>query len=327
VKIIQARNVNDAYLKGWQYLESCPTEDTRNGPAFVSPQPVVTEYENSTERVLFDRRRKANPFFHLFESMWMLAGRDDSDFLNHFVHDFGDRYAQSDGSLWGAYGYRWCNHFGFHQLERIVEVFQRDPHTRQAVLTMWSPKFDLSADSDYNEPIKDRPCNTHIYFRNNNDSLDMTVCCRSNDMIWGAYGANMVHMSILQEYMASQLNMSVGTYYQISNNFHAYKDTWNKIMRPAPFDPYASGLVEPYEMWTSPTDAVQFMNELPLFLNQPMVRFTNRFIDTVLRPMWIVHGYVRSKRYDDAMHYTADIAALDWRLAAQHYIEHRMSPA
>ena len=32
--------------------------------------------------------------------------------------------------------------------------------------------------------------------------LCMTVCNRSNDMLWGAYGANVVHMSMLQEFVA-----------------------------------------------------------------------------------------------------------------------------
>ena len=58
----------------------------------------------------------------------------------------------------------------------------------------------------------------------------MTVCNRSNDMIWGAYGANAVHMSILMEYVAVAVNAPMGSYYQISDSFHIYEnEQWDKI--------------------------------------------------------------------------------------------------
>jgi hypothetical protein len=43
----------------------------------VSQTPVVTCYSAPTQRVLFSPMRDANPFFHLMEALWMLAGRDD----------------------------------------------------------------------------------------------------------------------------------------------------------------------------------------------------------------------------------------------------------
>ena len=37
---------------------------------------------------------------------------------------------------------------------------------------------------------KDVPCNTHAYFAINAEgSLDLTVCNRSNDLVWGCLGA------------------------------------------------------------------------------------------------------------------------------------------
>ena len=58
-------------------------------------------------------------------------------------------------------------------------------------------------------------------------------------MIWGAYGANAVHMSILLEYMAARIDCAVGTYYQFSNNLHAYVDTLEKVKNIEPdYDPY-----------------------------------------------------------------------------------------
>src|SRR6478609_1680793 len=138
--VINARNVNLAWKLG---LEAAvlqgEREPSRNGDVIVFPTPVTTIYQRPTERVLFDERRDANPFFHLFESLWMLAGRNDSAFLDRFVKDFGYRYAEEGGELWGAYGNRWRNHWGEDQLETIVQRLKRDPRDRRIVLQMWDP--------------------------------------------------------------------------------------------------------------------------------------------------------------------------------------------
>ena len=91
---------------------------------------------------------------------------------------------------------------------------------RRAVLEMWDAEGELRMANS----CKDHPCNTHIYFNVRDNILDMTVCNRSNDMIWGALGANAVHMSILQEYIASHIGARVGIYTQFSNNLHAYTE-------------------------------------------------------------------------------------------------------
>lgn len=71
---------------------------------------------------------------------------------------------------------------------------------------------------------KDLPCNTAIYFDPLGDDLNMTVSNRSNDLVWGAYGANVVHMSMIHSYVAHMVGKKVGTYYQESNNLHLYTD-------------------------------------------------------------------------------------------------------
>ena len=57
----------------------------------------------------------------------------------------------------------------------------------------------------------------------------MTVCCRSNDIIWGTYGTNAVHFSMLQEYLAARLNAQLGVYRHISDSFHAYSSVLEKV--------------------------------------------------------------------------------------------------
>lgn len=238
--VINARNVNDALYQGLQYLATHGIkEDSRNGPVLVAPGPVTTVYTHPWERVLICPERDANPFFHLMEAIWMLAGRRDVAFVQQFNSRIG-KYSDDAVNLHGAYGYRWRTWFGYDQLSAVAEELRRDPNTRRAVLTMWDagehnyPEMsDAACNGDSRlEPTgdpaiakqggKDVPCNTHIYFDVRGGKLNMTVCCRSNDIWWGAYGANAVHFSVLQELMAVWCGVQMGVYRQISNNYHLY---------------------------------------------------------------------------------------------------------
>jgi thymidylate synthase len=267
--VIRARNVREALPLGLAYLSARgQVEKSRAGDVMVAPEPVTTVYERPRERVLLSPVRDANPFFHLAEAVWMLAGRRDAKFLDEYVGDFSKRFAEPDGVMHGAYGRRWRRTFGFDQLDAVVEKLQINHSDRQAVIVMWdatlpheghyaeekrasSSSREEFGEGDLLRAVRDRPCNTHVYLRVRNiedytpaspsndtpsqefrDVLDITVCCRSNDMLMGGYGANAVHFSVLQEYLACRIGVGVGTYYQISNNFHVYlKDVRAMVRR------------------------------------------------------------------------------------------------
>jgi thymidylate synthase len=221
VKVIRATHIDDALCQGLQHLADAGVlEETARGPVIVAATPVTTHFIHPMNNASLCPIRDANPFFHLIEAAWMLAGRNDARELDPYIKGFSARVAE-DGIDHGAYGYRWRDAFGFDQIELVIRMLSVDPSTRQAVIQMWDSSYDGMNDLRGN--WKDRPCNTHIYFRViNNEYLDMTVCNRSNDIIWGAYGANAVHFGFLLQYMASRLGLKANSYYQVSNNFHAY---------------------------------------------------------------------------------------------------------
>ncbi len=214
---IKVRNVNHAFVEGlWALKTSGVEQASRNGPVLVLPEPMLTVYTSPTERVLYEPRRDANPVFHLMEAIWMLAGRNDSGVMSAYNANFLS-YAEADGSVHGAYGARWRGLWG-DQLMQAASMLKKNPDSRRVVVQMWAADRDLGADK------KDVPCNTHIYFDLMGGVLNMTVCNRSNDMLWGAYGANVVHFSFMQEWMAAAVGVDVGVYRQFSNNFHLYTD-------------------------------------------------------------------------------------------------------
>jgi hypothetical protein len=252
---IIARNVNHALVDGiWLLRTNGLREDSRNGPVVVAPGPVATTYLHPTERVLWSSQRDANPVFHLMEAIWMLAGQRNVSWLSQFSGNIA-RYAEDNGIMHGAYGHRWRDHFGQDQLLTIVEMLRRNPNERRCVLQMWDVDIDLGADK------RDIPCNTHAYFDCRGGRLNMTVCNRSNDIVWGAYGANAVHFSMLQELIAAGVGLPVGTYTQFSNNYHLYLEmeparTLFEHPSTAVYDPYCGAeppqivpMVGPNEDW------------------------------------------------------------------------------
>src|SRR5580765_2589210 len=107
--ILRVRNVCDALPKGLNFLlQEGYKETSRAGDVIVAPVPVMTVTQFPRERVLFSAARDANPFFHLAEGIWMLAGRYDAKFLDQFVSNkYSNLYAEKDGAVHDAYGFRW----------------------------------------------------------------------------------------------------------------------------------------------------------------------------------------------------------------------------
>lgn len=222
-------DINTAYTElMMKRLMASELQDTRNGKAWVFRGPVCIQFTSPWRNVLFDEKRDANPFFHYMEAIWMLAGSNDVHFPARFASNIMN-YSDNGVTLHGAYGYRWIYHFYTDQIQATIQLLKNDPHTRRAVIDMWDPAVDSIQG-------KDLPCNTHIYFAVRNHRLDMTVCNRSNDLVWGLLGANAVHMYALHEYIANSAGIEVGSYYQFTNNLHIYEgfeekfnlfeDTW-----------------------------------------------------------------------------------------------------
>ena len=305
METIKVRNVHDALLRGIDLFRGgdVHAQDSRAGATLEVETPVATTYLKPNERVLFWEERDANPFFHLFEGLWMLAGRQDVEYLSWFnsrMAEFSD-----DGMTFnGAYGYRWLFNFEKNQLDIIARRLAKDPHDRRCVLAIWDCTKDLDRQT------LDTPCNTHIYFKVRGGKLNMTVCCRSNDMIWGAYGANAVHFSMLQEYMAAKIGVPLGTYTQISDSFHVYKDIYEKLEKRMPaldyyewkytkHNPYED--IKPYPMvqnieeWDM--DLIKFM-ELGEY-GQGETTFNNDYFKHVAVPMLVAWNHHKLNKDTD----------------------------
>lgn len=319
---IRARNVNEAFEMAIVQMDRVGVRETsRNGDVTVAPFPVMTVYERPIERVLFNRHRDANPFFHFFECLWMLAGSDDGTWLDRFVSDFSSRYAEPQtGRIWGAYGHRWRTWFGDDQIGTVVQRLRADPKDRRLVIQMFDGSLDMSSEKYTlsGDPARDIPCNTAIYPRIVEGALDITVTCRSNDVVWGAYGANAVHFSFLQEYMAGKIGVRVGRYYQLSNNWHLYESVRSKFRSdPLSVYPDTKPVMDIPDAWDR--DLFDFMMDPERALG-----YVNSWFMYVARQMWITHSEWKFGQRERALRLAEGIAAADWRCAVLDWMRRRM---
>jgi len=345
MRLIRASGVSDAWPEALRLLDACgERQSSRAGDVLVAPWPVVTAYSRPRERVLLDEVRDANPFFHLFEAIWMLAGASDARWLDRFVRDFSSRFAEDDGTMHGAYGHRWRRHFDVDQLAVVVDRLRRDPTDRRSVIQMWDPVADLIGPDeedvrDFDDPDaagvrwptepRDVPCNQSALPRVVGGALDLTVISRSHDVVWGLYGANSVHFSVLQEYLAAAIGAEVGSLYFVSNNWHCYESTLDKLRWRAQRAgrPLIRDATEPYPgvapMVTVPHEFLRD-SERWVAAEEPTEHvYANSWFRTVAMPMWAAHRVWRDGRADEALRVLDHCAAPDWALAARRWIARR----
>ena len=316
---ITASNVNEAIVQATHMLRAGGVEVSPRGIKTLEyPMPVSTRYLYPSQRVLFCPIRDANPFFHLMEALWILGGRNDVSFPTMFNAQLA-KYSDNGSTFHGAYGHR-LRSCGKDQLKEVISKLRSDKDTRQAVLQIWDYKKDLNTASN------DIPCNDIIFLKIRDNRLNMTVCCRSNDMIWGAYGANAVQFPFIQEYIASMVGCHTGEYTQISDSFHVYPDNpqWGKLK-----EYYGSNRISPTNLYETSnieieplvTGVISFDTELNWFLdgNWPLA-WDNRFFTNVACPMWNA-WFEHKDRKDGAKYLTNETN--DWHIAGRMWLSRR----
>lgn len=324
--VIRVRNVNEAMVKFRSLFNEHQKHWRTNYPRGIKAvefnTAVCTTYAHPRERVLFSAARDANPFFHFVEALWIIAGRNDVETLKYYNANMANY--SDDGRIFHApYGDRLRYHFGVDQIAGCIEALRREPDTRQAVMAIWSPSVDLNVKS------RDIPCNDLVMFKLRDGKLDMTVCCRSNDIIWGAYGANVVQFSTLQEYVACALACAVGTYHQVSDSYHVYPETevFMRVMADdtLPHDPYTSSdmPITAYPLFVNSDNLEGWNVDLHEFLDGGRVRFREPFFENVAVPIAVAWDYHKSRDYETALRAIDRCHAGDWKLACTEWLKRR----
>jgi hypothetical protein len=347
-------DVNQALQFGIEHLlHEGVTEDSRNGPVLVAPGPVCIEYLNPRARVLFSATRDANPVFHLMESIWMLSGSNECAFPRYFNGTYSQFSDDGGKTMWDAYGARWKNFFGYDQLEVIIKELKEHPESRRCVLAMWNAMpecptawakqvadgvlqtYPLDSSDLYIATHGGNavPCNVVAFVAMRKGKLDLTVCNRSNDLIWGMCGANSVHFPFLQEYMAMRIGVPLGSFYQFTNNMHSYTSKFsrekleqiayecNTLGRTPELGPALEpGFDEDLKIFMEWANAAIAAGAVPV--TRPALG--TAFMHSVALPMFMAWAFRKRGDITGAGVCLDNIGAPDWQRACQEWNERRV---
>ena len=233
--VVRVDTFSDMYpLVNYYIFSQKEYEESRDGKV-KEMLDMKTTLLNPYRRCVGGCERDINIFFLLAEAMWIALGRKDVAFLTLFnkkMSDFSD-----DGKTFHApYGYR-LRHFGirtedsfvddnlnaskgYDQVIDAIKIFTENPNSRQVVMSIWNPNFDLGYKT------KDIPCNDMVMLKIRNGKLITTIQNRSNDLHWGL-PTNIFQFSFLTELMAGALGVELGTQTHNSQSLHIYE--WNDI--------------------------------------------------------------------------------------------------
>lgn len=210
------RNATRAFVAELAEIRSAGDPVTGRGKSTHELLARSVTLANPTERFITVPGRRNDVFATLAETMWVLAGRNDMEFLSRYLErakEFSD-----DKVTWrGGYGPRLRNWSRVDQLDEIRKLLSAIPESRRAVAVLFDPTKDFTDTLDV-------PCNNWLHFLLRRGRLDLNVTVRSNDILWGFSGINTFEWSVLQEMMAFWLGNKVGQCSFFISSLHLYDE-------------------------------------------------------------------------------------------------------
>ena len=173
---------------------------------------------NPLDNTITNKERKWNLEYARAEWQWYLSGDRNITKLGKIygkIPPIWIKMADDEGNVNSNYGHQWQRK---RQLDAVVRKLKMDKDTRQACVSIYDGKEMYKYDND-------TPCTYAVQFTIVNNKLDMCVTMRSNDL-WYGFCNDQYQFSMLQQLVASRLDIPVGVYYHFAHNMHLYN---NKI--------------------------------------------------------------------------------------------------
>ena len=206
------RNANEAY----EYLHDRIIQDGVDFAGTKALFNVGFYITASQDNKIINRERNWKLDYAEAEWQWYLSGDRNIAKLGELygkVPEIWKRMADKHGNVNSNYGWQW-NRNG--QLDKIIQMLQDNPDTRQATVSI----YDGKEIQDYSY---DTPCTYAVQFTIIHGRLDMCVTMRSNDL-WFGFCNDQYCFSKLQKMVSNELNVEPGVYYHFAHNMHLYND-------------------------------------------------------------------------------------------------------
>lgn len=212
-------NMSQAY-EDLAYLLSAVGEKVGNTHELNNMQFTLTNPKNNLSLSRSGSKYGLSLSYALGELIWYLSGDNSTRFISNF------------GSLWkrisdngvtnnSAYGYLIQHKHGFNQLKLMYDILVDDPNSRRAVININTPHKEVIE-------TKDEPCTISIQFFLRQGKLNATTVMRSND-IWFGTPYDVIYFTTLQQILAKELNVELGTYTHFAGSLHVYDSVFEDV--------------------------------------------------------------------------------------------------
>lgn len=207
-------NFDDVYLDILYNLDSLEyTTNKRTGVRVKEDFGYSFMWDMSYLPISNIRRTKSH--IAAAELAWSLSGEKSIEWLKEHTNIWNQFSIR--GEVETAYGYRWKSHFGFNQIEKIINALKNDSSSRQQVLMTWDPKLDGIL------KFPNIPCPFACVVGITGGKLNMHLSVRSNDVICGL-PYDLYFYVLLGNMFANSLGIEVGSLFYSIANYHFYEN-------------------------------------------------------------------------------------------------------
>ncbi len=170
------------------------------------------------ERIVRTPSRRTNIFFNFAEALWYLSGSNSLEPVRFYAPSIS-AYSADGRTLCGtAYGPRIFTFggAGVNQWQNVVKTLSADPDSKRAFIQIFAPEELLSADNI------DVACTIGLQYMIREGRLHAVTYMRANDAYRGSV-SDVFSFTFLQELLAHQLGLELGTYTHVAGSYHLYE--------------------------------------------------------------------------------------------------------
>ncbi len=216
------KNLNEAFVEELAKLKMQGMVVNSRGSKQLERTFVNFSIKDPTQLDVLPKARKFNKNYAIAEWLWYLSADQKVSNISKLASiwsDIQDQFGEAE-SNYGSYIFPHLNKMYTSQWDWVVKELARDRDTRRATLAINQPYHKEKNPKDY-------PCTQYIQFFIREDYLDMGVCMRSNDAIFGfcndVFTFSLFHQLMYNHLNAAGLNVKLGHYYHHAGSFHIYE--------------------------------------------------------------------------------------------------------
>lgn len=162
-------------------------------------------------------------FSALGELIWYLSGSNDLEQIAYYIKGYRAN-SDDDKTLHGAYGPRLFKMHGkINQYQNVISLLTKKQSSRRAVIQIYDA-------SDLEKDYKEIPCTCNLQFLVRDGKVHAVSFMRSNDAYLGL-PHDIFAFTMLQEILARELNLEIGTYTHSVGSLHIYEEHLDEVKK------------------------------------------------------------------------------------------------